>query len=62
MAKTVLCNGETWNLVSLGVVRRDDGKIHAHLSHPSRGRAQKNGFRPEQVCDFIDWVEPESNA
>jgi hypothetical protein len=51
--KQVTYQGEAWNVVSLGVTN-DDGRTYAHLSHPTRGRLQKNGFVPEQVCDWIE--------
>lgn len=44
-------NGDTWNVAGRGV--EVDGKVFLHLSSATRFRAQKNGKRPVQMCDWV---------
>jgi hypothetical protein len=50
--KTINTHGDSWKVLSLGV--RDGGKVYAHLASLTRGRQQKNGWIPVQMCDWID--------
>lgn len=51
-SKTVKLDGDTWEVVSYGATR--DGKTYCHLKSKTRGKWQKNGFYPAQMCDWID--------
>lgn len=52
MGKIINLDGDTWEIIGVGVER--DGKTYVHLSSMTRGRQQKNGFYPVQSCRFID--------
>lgn len=43
---------EDWKIMNEGTC--SDGKIYCHLANLIRGRKQKNGFYPIQICAWID--------
>jgi hypothetical protein len=45
-------DGDTWRIIGIGAKR--DGKTFVHLASTTRGKKQKNGFYPVQMCDWID--------
>lgn len=45
-------DGDTWHVLSTGTAR-EDGKVLAHLSSTTRGRAAKNGVQPVQMQDYL---------
>jgi hypothetical protein len=52
MTKTISIDGDTWQVISMGTER--DGKVYCHLKSTTRGRQQRNGWNPIQMCDWID--------
>ncbi len=52
--------GEVWNIVNLGAIDQEAGKIWVHLSSTTRFRQQKNGKVPVQMLDQlpIETVHP----
>lgn len=44
--------GDTWRIISEGATK--DGQVFCHLASTTRGKEQKNGFYPIQMCDWID--------
>lgn len=44
-------DGDTWKIIGEGALR--DGKVFCHLSSTTRGRQQRNGWVPLQICDWI---------
>lgn len=51
--KQIEHDGEQWNVVAEGRVDEEKGLTFCHLSHPTRGRYQSNGFVPEQIADWV---------
>ena len=50
--KTLSWDGDNWRVLQTG--RADDqGRIYCHLASTSRGRQQRNGWNPVQICDWI---------
>lgn len=45
-------DGDTWRLLGEGACR--DGKVYCQLASTTRGRMQRNGWNPLQICDWID--------
>lgn len=45
-------DGDTWEIIGEGASR--DGKVFCHLKSTTRGRQQRNGWMPAQICDWID--------
>lgn len=45
-------DNDTWRVISTGASR--DGMVYTHLASTTRGKHQKNGFYPVQICDWID--------
>lgn len=45
-------DGDTWEIIGLGVVM--EWKTFTHLASKTRGRHQRNGFRPIMI---VDWLE-----
>ena len=53
MAQAIITHdNDTWNVLSTGACR--EGKVYAHLASTTRGKHQRNGFLPVQICDWID--------
>ncbi len=52
MGKIIELDNDTWEVIGVGVAV--DGKTYVHLASKTRGRQQKNGFYPIQICRFID--------
>lgn len=52
MTITIKHNGDTWTIVGEGTVR--DGMVFCHLASTTRGKQQRNGWYPLQICDWID--------
>ncbi len=50
-------DGDNWNILSKGASR--DGKTFCHLASTTKGRHQRNGFCPLQICT---WIEDERLA
>ena len=46
-------DGDTWRVVSVGKIC-EDGKTYVHLASTTRGKHQRNGFYPVQICDWIE--------
>ena len=44
--------GDTWRVVGVGAQR--DGNTFCHLASTHRGRKQRNGWNPMQLCDWVD--------
>ncbi len=44
-------DGERWLVLGAGAQR--DGNTFCHLESTSRGRQQKNGWVPVQICDWV---------
>jgi hypothetical protein len=53
-------DGDTWRILSTGVVR-EDGKTFCHLASESRGLQQKNGWVPVQINDWINLADAEDD-
>lgn len=51
---SLFIDGQYWIVLSKGAER--DGKTFCHLASTLHGTWQKNGFYPDQMCD---WVESE---
>jgi hypothetical protein len=49
---TIKHEGDTWKVLGEGATR--DGKIFCQLASTTRGRQQKNGWYPLQICDWVD--------
>jgi len=54
MSITIKHDGDTWVIVGEGAAR--DGKVYCHLASTTRGKQQRNGWRPIQIADWIDQV------
>jgi hypothetical protein len=52
MAIEIQHDGDTWEILGEGAVK--DGKVYCHLASTTRGRQQRNGWVPLQICDWID--------
>ena len=50
--KIINFEGEQWKVLSMGISFND--KTYCHLANTVRGRHQKNGFYPVQICCFVD--------
>ena len=50
--QTIQYEGDTWRVLSRGIAR-EDGATFCHLASTTRGRQQRNGWRPVQICDWI---------
>lgn len=48
---TIEHDGDTWRVLGKGAER--EGKTLCHLASTTRGRQQKNGWSPVQMCDWI---------
>ena len=60
---TIEHDGDTWHVLSTGAEK--DGKVYAHLSSATRGKAAKNGIHPASITDLIDPAkikQPEGQA
>lgn len=44
--------GEVWRVIGVGAQR--DGNTFCHLANTTRGKQQKNGWMPAQICDWVD--------
>ncbi len=42
-----------WQIVNMGRLDHEDGRIYLHLSSLIRATAQKNGMNPAQIVDFV---------
>lgn len=49
---TVQYDSDTWRVLGVGTTR-EDGATMFHLASTSRGRQQKNGWYPAQICAWI---------
>jgi hypothetical protein len=49
---TLVYSGEAWRIIGVGAER--DGNTYCHLANIYRGKQQKNGWNPIQICDWID--------
>lgn len=48
--------GDTWDVMGVGSSRARDGgvvEVYCHLASTTRGRYQRNGMYPIQMCDYI---------
>jgi hypothetical protein len=45
-------DGDTWKVLGTGRTR-EDGMTYCHLASTTRGRMQKNGWYPIQMCDWV---------
>lgn len=52
MDVTIDYDGDTWRILAKGA--KQDGRIYCHLASTTRGRYQKNGWNPVQICDWIE--------
>lgn len=52
MDATINHDGDTWRVLSRGAKR--NGLVYCHLASTTRGRHQRNGFNPIQMCDWIE--------
>ncbi len=50
--QTIQYEGDTWRVLARGITR-EDGATFCHLASTSRGRQQRNGWCPVQMCDWI---------
>ena len=53
MNKQIEIDGDTWEILGVGVTREEDGKTFVHLKSTTRGRQQRNGWVPVQIGDWI---------
>lgn len=54
----VTLDGDTWRILGAGAVR-EDGMTYYHLASETRGRHQRNGWVPVQICDWINLADAE---
>jgi len=45
-------NGDQYRVISVGRTK-EDGMVYLHLASTTKGRMQKNGFHPIQLCGFF---------
>lgn len=45
-------DGDRWRVLATGTTR-PDGYTYCHLASTTRGRQQRNGWCPVQICDWI---------
>jgi len=50
-------DGDTYHILSTGTVQ--DSMVFCHLASTTRGRQQKNGWYPLQMCEWISIADLE---
>ena len=50
--KIIVHMGEVWKILTTGA--RTENNIYCHLANTTRGKKQKNGWVPHQICDWVD--------
>lgn len=50
--KKIVHMGDVWEVIGVG--DQTEGNTYCHLKSTSRGRKQKNGWMPFQICDYVD--------
>ena len=49
---TIAHDGDTWVILGTGAKR--NAKVYCQIASTTRGRQQKNGWYPNQICDWIN--------
>lgn len=50
--KIIVHIGDTWKILTTGA--RTENNIYCHLASTHKGKQQKNGWMPQQICDWVD--------
>lgn len=50
--KIIVHIGDTWKILTTGA--RTENNIYCHLASTHKGKQQKNGWVPQQICDWVD--------
>ena len=51
IGQIIFHDDDEWVVIGVGAQR--DGSTFCHLKSATRGRQQKNGWKPVQICDWV---------